>query len=137
MGKYIKKGTSREYSKWTEEKAMELANELLEWISKDDKRNLFIREFLLQVKDLYPDVLAYLRSKFPSFDKAIEKAKQIQEVKLLKYGVLDSYNATITQFVLVNHFGYKSRHEKEVIREERITGIDIKVIEPGNEKDKD
>ena len=103
--------------KWTEEKAIELGNSLISWMNaKDedgnDKANLFFNEFLIIEKNLYPSLIDYLCDKYSSFSKLIEKAKKIQEIKLMKYGVADRLNASMTKFTLVNNHGWRDRNDK-------------------------
>lgn len=100
--------------KWTEEKALQLGNELIEWLkAKDDKGedkgNIFFQEFLIMEKDLYDELIGYLCKKFTSFLRLIEKARSIQELKLQKYGVGDRLNATMTKFVLTNKHGWTDK----------------------------
>jgi len=104
--------------RWTEKRATELGIELIEWLNKkdeqgDDEGNIFFEEFLVIEKDLYPQLIDYLSDKFSSFSKLIEKAKKIQEIKLVKYGCFDKLNATMTKFTLQNNHGwkYKSEHD--------------------------
>ena len=54
-------------------------------------------------------MIAYLTNKYTSFSKLIEKAKKIQELKLIKFGVADELNATMTKFVLTNHHSYTDK----------------------------
>jgi len=93
--------------KWTETKALEVGNKLIEWLhEKDtegqDKGNIFFEEFLYLENNYYSELIAYLSKKFTSFLKLIERAKKIQEIKLYKYGVGDRLNANMTKFVLIN-----------------------------------
>lgn len=104
--------------KWTEKKATELGIELIEWLkAKDedgnDKANIFFEEFIVIEKDLYPQLITYLSDKFSSFSYLLEKAKKIQEIKLVKYGVGDRLNATMTKFVLTNHHSYSEKNITE------------------------
>lgn len=96
--------------KWTEEKALALANELIEW-QKADPGNMFYEEFLIIKKGLYLDLISYLSEKFSSFSELIRQSKKIQEIKLKKYGVADTLNATITKFVLINEHEWKDKSE--------------------------
>jgi len=96
--------------KWTEEVALNLANELIAW-QKELPVNIFWEEFLVMEKDLYPEVISYLCEKFTSFFKLIEQAKKIQEIKLKKYGTADKLNATITKFVLINEHDWRDKSE--------------------------
>jgi len=105
--------------KWTEEKALQLGHELIEWLKAkneegEDKGNIFFQEFLIIEKDLYEELIAYLSKKFTSFLKLLKKAEKIQELKLQKYGVGDRLNATMTKFVLTNKHGWKEKKEESV-----------------------
>ena len=50
--------------KWTEEIALDLANDLIEWMKKEES-NIFYEDFLFIEKDLYSDLIVYLSNKFP------------------------------------------------------------------------
>jgi hypothetical protein len=102
--------------KWNEKRALILAQDLIYWLNEkdddnEDKGNIFFEEFLIIEKDLYPQLIKYLKDKFSSFSKLIEKAKRIQEIKLVKYGVFDKLNATMTKFVLINHHEYRDKKD--------------------------
>lgn len=96
--------------KWTEEKALQLGNDLIDWM-KENEINMFWEEYLVMERDLYPELIAYLSNKFTSFLKLIGKAKKVQEIKLKKYGTADKLNATITKFVLINEHGWKDKQQ--------------------------
>ena len=64
--------------KWTEEKALKLGEDLIEW-QKADSVNMFWDEYLVLERDLYPSLIAYLSNKFTSFSKLIEKAKKYRK----------------------------------------------------------
>jgi len=103
--------------KWTETKALEVGNKLIEWLhEKDaegqDKGNIFFEEFLYLENNYYSELIAYLSKKFTSFLKLIERAKKIQEIKLYKYGVGDRLNANMTKFVLINEHKKVSDNSK-------------------------
>jgi hypothetical protein len=102
--------------KWTEEKALKLGNDLIDWLSEKDeegneKGNIFYEEFLVIERKLYPDLTSYLSEKYLSFSDLIKKAKKIQELKLIKFGIADRLQPTMTIFVLKNHHGYTDRKE--------------------------
>jgi len=126
---------SKEYQpkeKWTEQKALQLGNDLIAWLKEEnaegeDKGNIFYEEFLVIERDLYLDLIRYLKDKFTSFYELIEKAKKIQEIKLVKYGVGDRLNATMTKFTLTNNHGWKDRIEQTPLSVD-LTGIDFNVI---------
>jgi len=125
--------------KWTENKANELGNEMILWLVKkdeedEDKGNIFFEEFLVIEKDLYPELIKYLSDKFSSFLKLIEKAKKIQEIKLVKYGVGDRLNASMTKFVLSNHHGYTDKTDITTKGKE-ITRVTRTIIDGSTNKD--
>jgi hypothetical protein len=114
----IKPGDGKQFSKdyqpdekWTEEKAYKLGIDLILWLKEkddegEDKGNMFLEEFLIIERDLYPDLITYLSEKFTSFSRLVIKAKKIQELKLIKYGVGDRLNASMTKFVLINNHNF-------------------------------
>jgi len=107
---------SKEYQpeeKWTEEKAIQLGDDLINWLKKEseDESNIFFEDFLIIKQGLYPELIHYLKNKFQSFKRIINKAKKIQEIKLVKYGVDDRLNAQLTKFVLTNHHNYSDKSE--------------------------
>ncbi len=108
---------SQEYQpeeKWTEKKAIELGEDMISWLKESDT-NLFFGEYLHIVNNYYPSLISYLRNKFTSFSKLIEKAKKIQELKLYKFGVADRLNASMTKFVLINEHQKVSDNSKQDI----------------------
>lgn len=110
--------TYKPAEKWTEKKALELGQELTEWLKAtdddgNDKGNILYEEFLVIEKELYPDLIGYLCNKFSSFLELIEKAKKIQEVKLTKYGIADRLNASMTKFTLINNHEWADRRFTE------------------------
>jgi hypothetical protein len=108
--------------KWTEKKALQLGEELIAWLNEKDE-NMFFEEFLYLNNDYYETLITYLRGEFSSFSQLIEKAKKIQEVKLVKFGVFDKLNAQMTKFTLINNHGYKERTEVN----QNVKNNDIKI----------
>lgn len=98
--------------KWNENTANILANELIEWLLKFDtagqlNENIFFKEFLIIQKGLHPKTISYLSKRFTTFSTLIEKAKHIQEIKLLKLGIENKINPILAKFVLINQHGYR------------------------------
>jgi len=96
--------------KWTEEIATDLGNKLIIWLNEEEG-NMFYKEFLIN-NNLYGDLIGHLSKRFSSFSELIAKAKEIQEIKLVKYGVWDKLNASMTKFTLINNHNYS---DKQVI----------------------
>jgi hypothetical protein len=124
--------------KWTKEIADTFANELIEWLSEKftdnegnekDKGNIFIIDFLAERK-MPPKIISYLARKFTTFDTVMEIAKNIQEAKLVKYGVADRLNASMTKFCLINHHGYVDRqHIDHTTQGQAVNDIQITVAD--------
>ncbi len=109
--------------KWTEEKALQLADELITWLKEED--NIYFEEFLVLEKEMYGTSLNYLKKKYPMFSKRIKLAKKIQKVKLIKYATEERINPPFTKFILsVTH----GMHEKKII-DQNNTGQPTIVIE--------
>ena len=133
IGTPFKKG-NKAAEKWTEQKALDLGNELIEWLAVPKKENIFFEYFLIVEKGLYPEIIDYLSKKFPAFLKLIVKAKRIQEIKLVKYGVEDKLNPNMTKFCLINHHEYSDKKDIEHSGGFNFTGIEY--LKPNEAKAK-
>ncbi len=114
--------------KWTEKKALELGNELIEWLNEvdengNDKGNILFNEFLYLKNNLHPSLISKLKKKFSTFAKLLEHAKKIQETKIVKYGLAERLNVNMAKFVLSAKHNYT---EKQEIKQ---TGNEILKIE--------
>ena len=114
--------------KWTLEEAMKIGYDLIAWMKEkdvngEDKGNIFYADFLCIENDYYEDLIGYLCKKFKPFLDLIKKAKEIQELKLVKFGVADRLQPAMTIFVLKNHHNYKDKQELETTNKTTITGI--------------
>ena len=102
---------------WTEEKAIELGKEMLDWL-KADELNVYIDEFIVELKDLSPNIPKYLSNKFSTFSDLYEKCKAIKKRKLLKHstygtGTNGNYaNANMAKFDLINNHDMVSDNSK-------------------------
>ena len=105
--------------KWTEEHALRLGNELITWMKAEDE-NIFFEDFLfLQCNEadypgkIHKDLLSYLAKKFTSFSDLLRQARNIEEVKLKKYGAFDKLNASIVKFLLSAEYGLSEKTESK------------------------
>jgi hypothetical protein len=104
--------------KWTEKKALELGNEMIEWLNEVDKEgndvgNILFEEFLVIKKGLYGNLIDYLKEKFTSFLRLYQIAKKTQEIKITKYGLADRLNASMAKFVLATSHGKSEKKTEE------------------------
>lgn len=98
---------------WTEEKILQLGEELIEWL-KEDEDNVWFERFLYEKKDLYPQLIGEMRDKYPKFAELLKKAKKIQENKLVDGTLKHSLNPTMAIFVLKNHYQYTDKQQTEI-----------------------
>lgn len=103
---------------WTKAKAVKLGNDLIEWLENDDT-HMFFKEYLLLEEKLHPRIISYLTEQYPEFAESIEKAKQIQELKLVKWGTLGKLSSSMTKFTLTNNHGWTERARVETVEPPR------------------
>lgn len=113
-GVEMKKPRKREYnSKWTEEKALQLADNIDAWVEEDDL-NLFINEYIYKFTNYTPDVISDLANKFESFGIRINGIRSKTEAMLLKGALTKKYNYQIVQFILKNKYEWTDKSESIV-----------------------
>lgn len=101
-GKQFSKDYQPQEIIWTEEKSIELMEELIQWLKEDG--NVFCDDFMYLHKGFKYNILHYISSKFTSVSTLYATALHIQKTKLIKDGVNNKTNAQMTKFVLnVNH----------------------------------
>ena len=102
--------------KWTEEKAMAIAQGLLDWMN-EDQRNFLMKDFLFE-EGLYADIIATLSDRYPSFAEYIVRAKEIEAHRIQKFALTNNLNANMAQWVLGVH------HKQHNVQKQEITGKD-------------
>ena len=102
--------------KWTEEKAMEIATGLLDWMN-EDQRNFTMKDFLFE-HGLYADIIATLSERYPAFAEYIARAKEIEAHRIQKFALTNNLNANMAQWVLGVH------HKQHNVQKQEITGKD-------------
>jgi hypothetical protein len=98
--------------KWTDEKLIELAQELIDWLY-EDMDNVFIQEFLIK-KGLYKQFVSEHCLKNKEFSELLKIARETQEVKILKLAAMNRINTAIACFTLKNHHGYADKIEQTI-----------------------
>lgn len=102
--------------KWTEEKAMEIATGLLDWMN-EDQRNFMMKDFLFE-HGLYSDVISHLSERYPAFSEHITRAKEIEAHRIQKFALTNNLNAGMAQWVL------GVMHKQHNVQKQEITGKD-------------
>jgi hypothetical protein len=98
---------------WTEQKIRELADELLHWITEDllpgeDGKirvtRFFMKEFAV-VRGIPSDYFPKFARQSEYFREAYARCKDVQEMKLVKYG-LAGQSVGMVMYMLNKHHGY-------------------------------
>ena len=102
---------------WTEEEALRLMSDLTDWFG-ESQTNIFFEEFLFDNPNLgerpgmiYEELISYLVRKFPSCLIFYNRAKKIQEVRLMKYASHDKINAGMSKFLLSAKHGLREKSD--------------------------
>jgi hypothetical protein len=98
--------------KWTDEKLIEVAEELISWLNSDID-HVFMQQFLIG-KRLYKQFVSEHCLKNNRFSELIKIAKEIQEVKLLILSSTNRINTGIACFVFKNHHAYADKIEQTI-----------------------
>ena len=93
---------------WTEERINIEADFLIDWINNED--SYFLTQFMNQ-RDLDPKLLATFSERSPKFHQAFEKAKRIQEERLVNLAVFKKGDPGFIKFILQNKAGWKEKQE--------------------------
>lgn len=103
--------------KWKETDALRLGEDLLSWMKEKDE-NVFFDDFLYLACDeskykgkIYPDLLSYLAKKYTSFSELLVKCREIEKIKLKKFGAFDKLNSGIVKFLLSAEYGLSERQK--------------------------
>jgi hypothetical protein len=97
---------------WTAEKLVKFGNDLIDWMNKS-QTNIFFQEFCVE-KGVYRSVINKHQSKCPEFKELIDMAREIQEMKIVKWSIANKLNTTMSIFLLKNKHGYSDRVEQKV-----------------------
>jgi hypothetical protein len=103
-----KPGRQKKYTPETIEKEAEA----LDAWSKNPK-NFWLKDFALE-RDYGPQRLTEMAKDNENFAKALDRAKSRQESRLFKGGLVNTFNASLVKFALVNHHGWRDRDEEEL-----------------------
>jgi len=97
--------------KWTPTKIEELAASLLEFMA--DPQNVFFKAWAIQ-EGIAATYLVRFAEMSPVFAEALERASDIQEVRLLQGGTNGTLHHVITKLVLTSKHNYSDRSDLAV-----------------------
>ena len=101
-------------NKYKKQNLNKLGNELVSWMQVE--KNVWLKDFAIN-KGFPASYFSTFKKKNEKFKEAYQRAKDIQESRLVK-GVLDgTYSPSFVKFILKNEAGWKDKVE-ETIKEE-------------------
>ncbi len=106
-----KKGAGRP-KKWTELEAMKLAEELDNWLKKNEM-NFYFERFLFEEKSLYPQLISELSEQYPKFSEAIQRFKKIKEIRIMDLGLKMGLSAALVKFYMINNSNWAEKIETD------------------------
>ena len=114
--------------KWTEEEAVKLGDELLDWM-KDSNKRIYFKEFFAIEKGIYPAICKRLIERFEPFAYRIEMAKQIQEVRIAGGCLTNELNSSMGKFLLSANHGMSEKTIQEVEQKGDTPTIKLEIID--------
>lgn len=94
--------------KWTDEMIAKEAIALREWIKNPG--NYFFTSFLVE-RGLHPQQIERFAKLSEEFCEAYERAKLVQETRLVEMGITRSGDPSFIKFILQNKAGWKKKNE--------------------------
>lgn len=101
--------------KYTKDFIRQIGKEMIDFMKKDG--NYFLKEFAVK-KGINAQRFSEFAKIDSEFRDSLQKAKDIQEVKLVRLGIDEGRNAAMVIFMLKNVAGYKDRTTLEHTGEE-------------------
>ena len=114
--------------KWSEEEAIKLGDELLEWMKASNTR-IYFKEFFAIEKGIYPAICKRLIERFTAFAYRIEMAKEIQEVRIAGGCLTNELNSSMGKFLLSANHGMSEKSITEVEQKGEAPTIKLEIIE--------
>jgi hypothetical protein len=112
---------------WTEEKVLQLGEELYSWMLESGQ-NVWFETFLYERGDIYPQFISEMCEKYDKFSELIKKVKKLQEAKIINGALSNNLNTAMSIFLLKNHHNYKDKIDSEVEHK----GITLNYLKPDN-----
>lgn len=97
--------------KWTPARIEEMAASLLEFM--EDPEHVFFKEWCVR-EGIPASHVARFAEMSPAFAEALERAGDIQELRLLQGGTSGKLHHVITKLVLMSKYGYSDRSDLAV-----------------------
>jgi hypothetical protein len=101
-------GRPRRYST---EDIERFADELFVWMK--DESHFWLKDFCLE-RQIDPDLMAEWARENERFNGALKLAKGLQESRIFKGSMLDTFNCSMSKFALMNCHGWADKQESKV-----------------------
>jgi hypothetical protein len=97
--------------KFSTEDVERFADELVEWM-KDESRFWF-KDFCLE-RDIDPDCMSEWAKENQKFCGAYKLAKGLQESRIFKGSMMETFNSGMSKFALMNCHGWSDKQESKI-----------------------
>lgn len=101
-------GRPRRYSTDDIEK---FAGELIIWMKNES--HFWLKDFCLE-RDIDPDYMAEWAKESDKFNGAYKLAKGLQESRIFKGSMMDTFNSSMSKFALMNCHGWADKQESKI-----------------------
>jgi len=101
-------GRKRKYSA---EDIERFADDLLIWIKQEG--NYWVKDFCLE-NDIDPDYMSIWARENEKFEEVYKLAKGLQESKIFKGAMCESFNSGMSKFALINCHGWADKTESKI-----------------------
>ena len=87
------------------------ADELLQWMKNESR--FWFKDFCLE-RDIDPDFMAEWAKENEKFNGAYKLAKGLQESRIFKGSMLETFNSGMSKFALMNCHGWADKQESKI-----------------------
>lgn len=96
---------------YSDEDIERFAKELLVWM--ENESHFWLKDFCIE-RGIDPDFMAEWARENIEFNGAYKLAKAMQESRIFKGAMIDSYNVTMSKFALINNHGWADKTEAKI-----------------------
>lgn len=108
---YNKNGEGGRPRRYSTEEIQQFADELIDWMK--DESHFWFKDFCLE-RDIDPDLMSEWGRENERFAGAYRLAKGLQESRIFKGAMTDTFNSGMSKFALMNCHGWSDRSESKI-----------------------
>jgi len=98
-------------SRYSKDDIEHFADELINWMKNDSR--FWLKDFCLE-RDIDPDFMAEWARENERFNRAYKLAKGLQESRIFKGSMLETFSGSMSKFALMNCHGWADKTESKI-----------------------